>query len=879
MKQNTQRTKPRFAPTRFMLPTSHYDRHKADRAVAFIQSLKHTKGVWAGKPFILFPWQEQIIRDIYGTIKENGYRQFNTAFVEICKKAGKELALDTPIFTTKGWKTMGTLTLDDKVFDENGMPCSIVAFSAIDDTEQCYRLLFRDGSHIDAGERHLWNVQVTNNGHRDKLLSTKDIYDATIAYRRRHPDFRSERSVIRIPVAGALHMAESSLPVDPYLYGFWLGNGSAEQSEVTVRTCDMPSFMEQVKYPVSSTRVQEGGGSWRIRIPALKPILVKSFRDKHIPAEYLCASIEQRWSLLQGLMDSDGCVGVVKSQSTYVSTIKQLALDVRELLWSLGIKNAMTEEPSTRYGIPTGETLYIIRFTAFEDQDVSRLKRKSERKRERRQKTRSCFHYLKDIYPLDHPVKMRCIQVDSPSRCYLAGRSFVPTHNSELAAAVALYMLCADHEEGAEIYGCANDRQQASIVFDVARDMVVQSPILKERIKIVESQKRLVYMPTRSIYQALSSEVASKYGYNVHACIFDELLGQSNRRLYETMTQGSGAARKQPLNFVITTAGSDRHSICYEVHQKALDQIEGRKYDPTFYPVVYSAPDMADWTDPDVWKAANPSLGRTVDMEYYQQRCLSAKENPAEEIQFRQFHLCQWTNTSVRWMPMHRWDACGGFFTEEDMEGRPCYAGLDLSSTSDLTALVLVFPPFADDGYYRIIPYFWLPEETLQLRVRRDHVMYDVWERQKHLMTTEGNVVHYGFIEEFINELGERFEIREIAYDRWNATMMVQALQDDGFTLVPFGQGFRDMSNPTKDLMRLVLEGSLRHNNNPVLRWNMDNVFVRTDPAGNIKIDKEKSTEKVDGAVALVMGLDRAMKNQGESVYNSRGLLVIDTYR
>ena len=535
MKQDMQRIKPRYEPTRFMLPSSHYDKRKADRAVAFIQSLKHTKGVWAGKPFILFPWQEQIIRDIYGTIKENGYRQFNTAFVEICKKAGK----------------------------------------------------------------------------------------------------------------------------------------------------------------------------------------------------------------------------------------------------------------------------------------------------------------------------------------------------SELAAAVALYMLCADHEEGAEIYGCANDRQQASIVFDVARDMVVQSPILKERIKIVESQKRLVYMPTRSIYQALSSEVASKYGYNVHACIFDELLGQSNRRLYETMTQGSGAARKQPLNFVITTAGSDRHSICYEVHQKALDQIEGRKYDPTFYPVVYSAPDMADWTDPDVWKAANPSLGRTVDMEYYQQRCLSAKENPAEEIQFRQFHLCQWTNTSVRWMPMHRWDACGSMFTEDDMEGRPCYAGLDLSSTSDLTALVLVFPPFADDGYYRIIPYFWLPEETLQLRVRRDHVMYDVWEKQKHLMTTEGNVVHYGFIEEFINELGERFEIREIAYDRWNATMMVQALQDDGFTLVPFGQGFRDMSNPTKDLMRLVLEGSLRHNKNPVLRWNMDNVFVRTDPAGNIKIDKEKSTEKVDGAVALVMALDRAMKNQGESVYNSRGLLIL----
>ena len=869
--------KPIFQPTRFMQETSHYDRKKADRAVAFIQSLKHTKGIWSGKPFLLFPWQEQIIRDIFGTIKGNGYRQFNTAFVEICKKAGKQLSLDTPIFTTKGWKTMGTLTLNDRVFDENGIPCNIIAFSAIDDTEQCYRLVFRDGSHIDAGERHMWDVQMTHNHHPEKRLTTGEIYRKTIKHRARNADNReAKRSLIRIPVAKELQLAEQALPIDPYLYGFWLGNGNAVKPEITVRTCDIPNMVRQIPYEISSAWEQAGGGSWVFRVPALKAILVKRFRDKHIPTKYLCSSASQRWALLQGLMDSDGSVSTVKSQSTYVSTVRQLALDVRELLWSLGIKNAMTEEPSTRYGIPTGETLYIIRFTSFEDQDVSRLKRKSERKRERKKQTRSCFHYLKDIYPIDHPVKMRCIQVDSPSHCYLAGRSFVPTHNSELAAAVALYMLCADHEEGAEIYGCANDRQQASIVFDVARDMVIQSPILSERIRIIESQKRLVYMPTRSIYQALSSEVASKYGYNVHACIFDELLGQSNRKLYETMTQGSGAARKQPLNFVITTAGSDRTSICYEVHRKAVDILEGRKADPTFYPVVYSAPDDADWTSPQVWIDANPSLGKTVDMEYYQQRCNSAKENPAEEIQFRQFHLCQWTNTSVRWMPMDKWDVCGSDFLADDLLGRPCYAGLDLSSTSDLTALVLVFPPMDAEEPYYILPFFWLPKETLQLRVRRDHVMYDVWEREGFINTTEGNVVHYGFIEEFIRRLGENYEIREIAYDRWNASMMVQALDDDGFTMVPFGQGFRDMSNPTKDLMRLVLERSLRHNRHPVLRWNIDNVFVRTDPAGNLKIDKEKSTEKVDGAVALVMALDRAMKNQNTgSVYDDRGLLII----
>ena len=244
---------------------------------------------------------------------------------------------------------------------------------------------------------------------------------------------------------------------------------------------------------------------------------------------------------------------------------------------------------------------------------------------------------------------------------------------------------------------------------------------------------------------------------------------------------------------------------------------------------------------------------------------------------FRQLRLNQWVKQSVRWMPMDKWDECGGVINESELEGRACYAGLDLSSTSDLTAMVLVFPPRDEEEQYIIVPHFWLPEETLQLRVRRDHVMCDKWERQGFIHTTEGNVVHYGYIEQFILQMGERYNIREIAYDRWNATMMVQTLEDDGFTMVPFGQGFRDMSPPTKELMRLVLERKLNHGGHPVLRWNMDNAFVRTDPAGNLKIDKEKSTEKVDGAVALVMALDRALKNanSGSSVYDDRGFLVL----
>ena len=343
------------------------------------------------------------------------------------------------------------------------------------------------------------------------------------------------------------------------------------------------------------------------------------------------------------------------------------------------------------------------------------------------------------------------------------------------------------------------------------------------------------------------------------------------------MTKGSGDARMQPLYFLITTAGTDTNSICYETHQKAVDILEGRKIDPTFYPVIYGAGQEEDWTDPKVWKKANPSLGETIGMDKVKAACDSARQNPGEENSFRQLRLNQWVKQAVRWMPMEKWDACAFPVNPEELEGRVCYGGLDLSSTSDLTAFVLVFPPEDDEEPYYILPYFWLPEETLPVRVNRDHVPYDVWERQGFIQTTEGNVVHYGYIEKYIERLGEKYNIREIAFDRWGAVQMVQNLEEMGFTVVPMGQGFASMSPPTKELMKLTLEKKLAHGGHPVLRWNMDNIFIRTDPAGNIKADKAKSTEKIDGAVATIMALDRAIRcgnDTSESVYDSRGLLI-----
>ena len=446
---------------------------------------------------------------------------------------------------------------------------------------------------------------------------------------------------------------------------------------------------------------------------------------------------------------------------------------------------------------------------------------------------------------------------------------------SELAAAIALYLLYADGEASAEVYGAACDRSQASIVFDVARQMVEMCPALRKRSKIMTAGKRIVNYRNAGFYQVLSAETGTKHGLNVSGLVFDEIHAQPNRKLYDVLTKGSGDAREQPLFFIITTAGTDRNSICYELHSKALDIMHGKKNDPTFYPVVYGLSEEDDWNDEANWYKANPSLGHTITIDRVREAYKDALDNPAEENVFKQLRLNIWTNSAVAWIPDHIYSRGNEPISMELLEGRQCYAGLDLSSTSDITALVLVFPPRDEYEKHIVLPFFWLPEETLELRCRRDHVLYDVWRKQGFINTTEGNVIHYGFIEKFIEDLGKRYHILEIAYDRWNATQMVQNLEDEGFVMVPFGQGFKDMSPPSKELYKLLMEGNIIHGGNPVLKWMAGNVVMRQDPAGNIKPDKEKSTEKIDGIVALIMGLDRCIRHAGNesSVYDERGII------
>jgi phage terminase large subunit-like protein len=427
-----------------------------------------------------------------------------------------------------------------------------------------------------------------------------------------------------------------------------------------------------------------------------------------------------------------------------------------------------------------------------------------------------------------------------------------------LAAGLALYALYCDGEPGAQVINAAADREQAALCFDSAKQMVDAEPELSSRS---ESFRRSIIVPgTGSSYKVLSSEAYSKHGLSVSYAGMDELHAWPDRELYDVLVTSMGA-RRQPLTVITTTAGFDRHSLCYELWNYADQVAAGIVKDESFLSVIFAAGKDDDWKDPATWAKANPNFDVTVQQSFYEQECAKAVSLPSYENTFRRLYLNQWTEQDVRWLSMDAWDACAA--PMPDLASLPCFAALDLSSTTDITALVLAFPI---DGKVHLLPFFWIPAEGVKKRVDRDRVPYAQWIKDGYMMTTPGKVIDYEFIRRKINELAEQYHIKEVAIDRWNATQLSTQLEGDGFEMVGFGQGFASMASPTKELERRILEGTLNHGANPVMRWMASNITTEQDAAGNLKPSKKKSTERIDGIVATIMALGRVMLHDDLSV-------------
>lgn len=461
------------------------------------------------------------------------------------------------------------------------------------------------------------------------------------------------------------------------------------------------------------------------------------------------------------------------------------------------------------------------------------------------------------------------------TRRYREALIFVPRKNGKsfLAAGIANYMLFCDGERGAQVYCGAAESEQAMLVYNMVRQQIAQEPVLD---KVSEIYHRRIVIPSmNSRLRPLTAKAATKHGFGAHCVVLDELHALPDRTLYDVLKTSMGA-RRQPLFVNITTSDFHRESICNEIYSLGKKVQEGKTVvDPYFLPVIYEAEKDDDWKDPKIWAKANPCLGVSVSEEYVAAECKRAQDSPTYENTFKRLQLNMRTEQDVRWLKMDLWDACGLTpINEEALHGSECWGGLDLASRVDIAAFVLVFPDPDGSGFI-LLPRFWVPRENMRERQAKDRVPYETWAQQGLIEPTEGDAIDYDFIRKRIGELASKYSIREIAVDPWNCQQISTQLVSDGLSMVQFRQGYASMSEPTKELERLLVTGRLKHGGNPVLRWMASNMAVTMDPSGNIKPAKNKSTEKIDGIVAAIMAIGRASIKGGaaESVYASRGIL------
>lgn len=447
---------------------------------------------------------------------------------------------------------------------------------------------------------------------------------------------------------------------------------------------------------------------------------------------------------------------------------------------------------------------------------------------------------------------------------------------SALASGLGLLLTIYDQEAGAEVYSAAADEKQARIVYGDAVKMLRASKALLRFA--VPGLKAITVARTGSFFVAVSSEAYSKHGINPHGIIIDEVHAHRTPDLIDTLVNGSTVARRQAMVVMITTAGWDQTSICWEYHKEALEVLKDETVDEEQLVCIYAAEAEDDWRKPATWRKANPNLGVTITERGLRKEFERAMRKPRLQNQFKQLHLNVWTQQATVWLPMDKWDAHPGQVNLEELRGAKCWGGLDLSSTTDLSAFVLLFKM---QEAFKLVPWFFIPRENIREREEKDAVAYETWVKQGLIRATEGNVIDYNAIQAVVEDAAQLFDLQQVGFDPYNATQIVTNLsgkldKPNQQVMVPVRQGMLSMSPPTKEFERLVLLGKMHHAGNPVLRWMANNAAVEQDSTGNIKPVKKSSTARIDGVVASIMALSRAQVDKTvESVYERRGIRVL----
>lgn len=452
---------------------------------------------------------------------------------------------------------------------------------------------------------------------------------------------------------------------------------------------------------------------------------------------------------------------------------------------------------------------------------------------------------------------------------------------STIAGGIGIYLTTADGEQGAQVIAAATRLEQAQFVFDPIKQLAEKAPALKRHVKTYKA--KIVHPRTGSYFQPVANAGDAQHGADLHGGIVDELHLHKTNDLVEAIETGTGS-RAQPLIVFITTADASRKETPYDRKRSLVEQLaRGALTDPTTYGVIWAADERAENFDPyseATQRAANPGFGISPTRAFLRQAAVKAQQSPADHASYMRLHLGIRTRQATKYLDLDAWDRNASIVVEDRLAGRQAFGGLDLASTSDLCALCWLFPD--EHGGYDALWRLWTPVDNLAALDKRTAGAASGWAKQGILTTTPGNVADYDYIEAQILADAAVFDVQEIAYDRWNSSQLVNNLMAEGAPMVTIGQGYASLSSPTKELQRLVLQGTeaapiVRHGGNPAMRWMVDNFAVSLDAAANVKPDKANAADKIDGVAALIMALARTIDGEPDqgSAYEDNGLMVV----
>jgi phage terminase large subunit-like protein len=917
-----------------------FDAEVADDVFAFFEeTLRLSEGQFEGRPFKLHISQAFIIGSLFGWLRKNDageiVRRFRRAYIEMGKGNGKALAIDTPIPTPDGWRTMGDLRKGDVVFDDRGQPCKVKAVSGHMFERPCYRVRFNDGAEIVADADHLWRTSALRTGlpkgprkageprKGEASLRTTAQIARTLTVgptKSLHPQAIWNH---RVDIAGSLDCAKADLSVPPYTFGVWLGDGDTDCARLTVAYEDWET-VERIQAEGVRCREQKKHSETTARVgiavsPELRALGV--FGRKFIPVQYLRASGVQRLAVLQGLMDADGSIAK-NGQCELTLCSSGLADDAVELITSLGFKPTRHISEAKLDGRVVGMR-HRIQFWSWPDRPAFRLRRKASRLKDP-PKTRAISQgrMIVGCDPVPS-VPVQCITVDSPSSMFLAGREMVPTHNSPLAGGIGLFGMMADNEPGAQVYSAGATFDQASILFNDAVKMAQQSEELWEDIVATGNAKILnlsapKYPQSLSFFRPLSREKGKTgSGPRPHFALVDELHEHPDGAVMDMLERGF-KFRRQPLLLMITNSGSDRKTVCWEEHEHAAKVALGDKEDDQLFSYV-CALDVQQTgknkgkpedplVDPSCWVKANPLLGVTITEEYLRGVVKQARDLPGKANGILRLHFCVWTDSATAWVTREMWESLeDADMRPEQFAGKQCWLGTDLSATKDMTATAIVFedgfkdvPDPADPGKfarkpcYALFVYTYTPQETLATRQHNDRAPYDVWiaeadEKGKAfgLTALPGSVIRYDYVAQDVIELSRDYRVQGLAYDNYLIRTFVQEFEELG---MPDAERTLNMTDHPQGLSRrsttevwmpgsidafemLILERRLRVSVNPVLRGAVAGATFYKGPTELKRFDKAKATNRIDACVASAMAIGLAtQRDEGlTSVYDVRG--------